>query len=250
MKTHITWLCAILLTLCHSLYAQNAIPEVPAEVQAVSGRKAWVVMMTIPKDLKNPLKILSAEKVHEVRMHMRSVGKPVKVDKDGIVRAVKLLFDEEGEETYQNLSYSKIPEGVLEALIILVPETENAEGLRFKSEVIDLSKFKKGGRLYVNLAKTKIGIKIGEEKKVIPSGGMEVINPLETKVEGVNSVMGYYEIPNEEEGEWKFMTSFKMSIPKSRREICIFFYNKQIENIDFRGIPFIIPKSISKPRKP
>lgn len=84
MKTHITWLCAILLTLCQSLYAQNATPEVPTEVPDVSGRKAWVMATTMPKDLENPLKILSAEKVHEVRMHMRSMGKPVKVDKDGI----------------------------------------------------------------------------------------------------------------------------------------------------------------------
>lgn len=28
---------------------------------------------------------------------------------------------------------------------------------------------------------------------------------------------------------------------KSRREICIFFYNEEIENVDFRGIPFITP---------
>jgi hypothetical protein len=246
MKTHITWLSAILLTLCQSIYAQNATPE----DSDVSGRKAWVYATTIPKDLDNPLKILSAEKVHEVKMYRSSMSSPVKVNKEGIVRVVKVIIDEEGEETYQNFSYSKIPEGVREALIILVPEEKNADGLRFKSKVIDLSKFKRGGRLYVNLVRTKIGVTIGDLKKVIAPGKMEFINPLGNKDKDVKHVQFFYNSPKGDKGEWKLMTSGKMAIYKSRREICVFFYNEQIENVDFRGIPFMIPEPRPQPKKP
>jgi hypothetical protein len=215
------------------------------------------MMTTIPKDIENPLKILSAEKVNEVKIHMRSMGKPVKVDKEGIVRAVKVIVDEEGEETYQNLSYSKIPESVREALIILVPEAKNAEGLRFKSEVIDLSKFKKGGCLYVNLVPTKIRVTLGDFKTVVKPGEMEFINALSNKDQAAKVVDFHYENPKDDKDvkddkeEWKPMISGKMALYKSRREICIFYYSEQIKNVDFRGIPFITPpaaKPIGKPK--
>jgi len=142
---------------------------------------------------------------------------------------------------YENLSLSILPEGVREALIVLVPRKEGAEGLRFNSKVIDLAKFKGGGVLYVNLVSTNIGIKIGEQKALVKPGGMEFINPLDQNEKGVMPVAFYYEVPKEK--EWKLMTSSKMALYESRREICIFFYNANIENVDFRGIPFLTPRS-------
>lgn len=236
MNIVITWVCSFLLTLDCAL-AQTA----PSKPKEVSGRKTWVVATSVPKDVDNPLKILVGEKLHETRLYMRSIGKPIQVDSTGIVRGVKLTKDDEGKDAYQNLFISTIPEGVHEALIILVPNPEDAEGLRFKSKVIDLSKFKKGGCLYVNLVRTKLGITIGEHKKVIPPGGMEFINPLGNKDNDILPVQFFYEIPNEKNGEWKLMTSSKMAIYKSRREICVFYYNEKIKNVDFRGIPFITP---------
>lgn len=56
----------------------------------------------------------------------------------------------------------------------------------------------------------------------------------------------FYEISATPNAEWKLMTSSKMAIYESRREICIFFYNPEIENVDSRGIPFMTP--VPKPR--
>ena len=147
----------------------------------------------------------------------------------------------------RNSSRSQVPEGVREALIVLVPGTGEGDGLIFRSKVIDLSKFRKGGCLYVNLVKTNIGIKIGEHKTVVKPGGMEFINPLEQEDKGVFPVGFFYEVPDQSTAEWKLMTSSKMAIYKSRREICIFFYNEEIENVDFRGIPFMTPQPGGNP---
>jgi len=196
---------------------------------------------SMPDDVMKPLKIISDGKLEEVKIYMRSMGQPVKVDETGIVRAVKEVIGEDGEVLYENLSLSILPEGVREALIVLVPRKEGAEGLRFNSKVIDLAKFKGGGVLYVNLVSTNIGIKIGEQKALVKPGGMEFINPLDQNEKGVMPVAFYYEVPKEK--EWKLMTSSKMALYESRREICIFFYNANIENVDFRGIPFLTPRS-------
>lgn len=201
-----------------------------------------MVSTSIPKGIDNPLKILVGEKLHETRLYMRSMGKPIPVDSTGIVRGVKIVKDDAGRDAYENLFYCTIPEQVREALIILVPGPKDAEGLRFRSKIIDLSEFKVGGSLYVNLVSTKLGIRIGDYKKVISPGGMEFINPLGSEEKGVFPVWYFYEVPNDAGSEWKLMTSSKMAVYKSRREICVFFYNEKIDNVDFRGIPFITPQ--------
>lgn len=248
----------VILIYCLGLFSlqwvsgQGPTPEKP-EKPAVAGRRAWVVATTMPEDVANPLLVIAGDKVHKVSMFLRSIGQVIPLDKSGIVRAVKEVKLEDGEVTYENLSFSKIPEGVNEALIVLVPNVEGEGKLRFRSKVIDLGKFKKGGCLYVNLVSTKIGVQLGDLKKVIASGEMEFINPLVNKDKAVMYVGFFYEIPKDDKndkGEWKLMTSGKMAIYKSRREICIFFYNKQIDNVDFRGIPFITPREITPRENP
>jgi len=228
---------SLLLVSMYWAFAQVA----TAQGQGKSERKAWIMTTALPDDVTNPLKVLSGEDLQEVKIYSRSMGKAIEVDKTGLVRVVKEVKAEDGEITYENLSQSQIPEGVREALIVLVPRKSGAEGLRFNSKVIDLSKFKGGGCLYINLINTRLGIAIGDLKTVVMPGGMEFINPLENKDNDVKLVRYLYEIPNKEPAEWKLMTSAKMAIYKSRREICIFFYNEAIENVDFRGIPFITP---------
>jgi hypothetical protein len=95
---------------------------------------------------------------------------------------------------------------------------------------------------------TKIGVTHGDLKTEIAPGKMEFINPLGNKVKGAFLIKFYYEVPNEKKAEWKFMTSFKMASYKSRREICIFFYNKQINNVDFRGVSFTTPPTRTPPK--
>lgn len=246
MRKRIISICFLGLLSVQWIYGQITIPAVPEE----TGRRAWVVASTIPEDVSNPLPFMVGEKLHMVRMHLRSVSQAIPIDETGVVRAVKPITGPDGEITYQQLSQSLVPEDVREALIVLVPLARDREGLRFSSKVIDLSKFKKGGCLYVNLVKTKIGITIGERKTVVNPGGMEFINPLEQEDKGVFPVRFFYEVPSKTTAEWKLMTSSKMAIYKTRREICIFFYNEKIENVDFRGIPFITPLPSPQSQKP
>jgi len=237
MRKHFNWIWFIGLLTLQVLSGQDAGLANPE----AAGRRAWVVATTMPEDVPNPLPVFSGEKPHEVRMHPRAIGQAIPIDETGVVRAVKPVTGPDGKITYTNLAVSQVPVDVREALIILVPQEHAANGSRFNSKVIDLAKFKKGGCLYVNLVNVNIGITIGEQKAVVKPGGMEFINPLNGESSAVHLVRFFYEIPTAPNAEWKLMTSSKMAIYESRREICIFFYNPKIENIDFRGIPFMTP---------
>lgn len=240
------WFCCMALIMATCLSAQPA----PVEQEREAGRRAWIVAASKPENVDNLIQVLSGDKLHDVQLLLRGVGAPVPVDDTGVVRIVKDVTGPDGKVAYKNLAVARLAEGVREALIVLVSNDEEEEGLMFKSKVIDLAKFKRGGCLYVNLVKTKVGITIGEEKTVVNPGGMEFLNLLGDEKAAVKSIRFFYEIPKKPdapEGEWKLMTASRMAIYRSRREICIFFYNKEIENVDFRGIPFITPPPRVKP---
>ncbi|PXA04381.1 hypothetical protein DDZ13_07565 [Coraliomargarita sinensis] len=234
MKYFFSIACFTLLT-SHWISAQA-----PTDDESeVKGRKAWLVATTIPDDVPNPLKIIADDKLQEIRLLTRSVGAPFKVGETGVVRTVKEVIGADGELAYENLSMTTVPEGIREALIVLVPRKKDAEGLRFNSKVIDLAEFELGGFLYVNLVNTKIGIALDDHKAVVEPGGMKYINPLDGSRKKAVRTGFFYEVPANPKAEWELMTSFKMAVYDSRREICIFFYNERIENVDFRGISFI-----------
>lgn len=246
MKFHFLRICCLGWLLMQPLHGQP--PDL--EEREVTGRRAWIVSTSIPEDVDNPLLVLSGEELHKVKLHLRSIGNPVPLDKTGLVRAVKSVTKPDGTLAYKDLSRNVIPEGVREALIVLTPKAEKPEGgdgLRFDSKVIDLSKFKQGGCLYVNLTKANLGITIGkpktagEQKTVVKPGGMEIVNMQGNDKVAVKPIRFFYEIPKKPKAEWKLMTAANIAIYKSRREICIFFFNEDRDNVDFRGISFITP---------
>ena len=226
---------------------QGQVPALDGEKD--TGRRAWIVVADSTESLANPLTVLTAEKVLKVQMFAREVGDPIPVDKTGVVKVVKVVNGPDGKVAYQNLAVAQLGEKVREALIVLIPKGEKEEGLMFKSNVIDLADFKKGGCLYVNLVKTHIGITIGDLKAKVPPGGIKFINALENQKDDVLPIRFVYEIPKDPKPDWKLMTASQIPLYMSRREICIFFFNKEIENVDFRGMTFITPPP-KKRRKP
>ncbi len=242
---HLALLHGLLLTLFAPLAAQ----ELAANADEKPGRRAWLVAAQMPKDLPNPLPVFSDNALHQVPMHLRQVHESVPVDEAGVVRVVKPQVGDDGKVRHVPLAVAQLPEGVREALIVLVPD-HNKDGLAFRGEVIDLAKFKKGGCLFVNLVKTKVGVTIGEHKTVVNSGDMNFINALGDERRKVVPVRFFYELPKEQNPEWRLMTAAQIALFQGRREITVFFFNPEIENVDFRGITFpaLMPKMVQHDR--
>ena len=229
----------------------------PDKKKDPSGRRAWVISATVSKDLPNPLPMMvgtpgkEGAKIHKVSLRTRSIDRAIPVDASGLVRAVEPIKGEDGKVTYKMLSRSVVPEGVKDALIVLVPKKNYKNEWIFDSKVIDLSKFRKGGCLYVNLVNTRIGVGIGakdsELRTVIESNDMRYINPIKKDEDNkVLPIRFLYEIPDNDRQKWKLMTSSKMYFVKSRREICIFYYDEKIKNVNFRGLAFMVPEKKEK----
>lgn len=203
------------------------------------GRKAWILAPYLPEGIDNPMTFISAGKIHTVRIHSRSMGEAMPVDQDGIVRAVKLTPNPNGKPVVENLSLVKIPQQTRECLIVLLPSADKESKLAFDSTVLDLSKFKNGGFLYVNLTTAKLGIEVGEQKMTLKPGGIDFLNALEKQETAIQKIAYYYEDPNDE--KWKMMASSKVAAYGTRREICVFFYNERMGALDYRGLSFVQP---------
>ena len=233
---HLALLHGLLLALVSHLVAQG----VPAQANEEAGRRAWLVAAHMPKDVPNPLSVFSDKAFHQVPMHLRQVHEAVPVDEAGVVRVVKSEVGADGKVKHLPLAVAQLGKGVREALIVLVPDN-NEDGLAFRAEVIDLAKFKKGGCLFVNLVKTKVGVTIGDHKAVVNPGDINFINALGDERKKVVPARFFFEIPKKLDPEWKLMTAANIALFNTRREITVFFFNPEIENVDFRGITFPVP---------
>ena len=79
------------------------------------------------------------------------------------------------------------------------------------------------------------------QRKGLRPGEISFINALGQNKQKVVPISFHYQASQEPKSGWRLMTSSRMTLYQSRREICIFSYNKEIENVDFRGIGFPAP---------
>lgn len=208
----------------------------------VRGRKAWIVATAIPDGLENPAKFMTGKDVVEVTLSKRSVGNPVKVPEDGVIRMVREIPDpEEPEKTvYMTLAKAVVPQGVSRALVILVPVKPNERGLLYSAKIRDLAKFTGGDTLYMNFSPRNVVIRLGEEKIGLRSGESR-IHDAGSLAKSVNRPVSYHHY-DEEKKKWKLLSASTVVLRPTRREICIFSWDPRFERIDYHGVTFPVSR--------
>lgn len=202
------------------------------------GRRAWFVATSIPEDLENPVKVMSGKDLSEVLLSKRSIGLPVKISKDGVMRVVREVPNPEapGEVKYEILAEALIAEGIKEALVILVPLREPKDGTVFGVKVQDLSKFKGGDLLYMNLTQTTIKVQLGRETIGLRKGAVRVHN-VQQLAKPENRTISYHRY-DEEKKKWELISASTIVIYPTRREICIFSWDHSFDRVDYHGVTF------------
>lgn len=237
LKNHLSRPISLLLGLVIGFSVSSA-QETEEDDREVRGRKAWIVATAIPDDLENPAKFMSGKDVVEVALSKRSVGKPVKISKDGVIRMVREIPDPEDPENviYKTLARAVVPDGISNALIILIPLKENAEGLLYSAQVQNLAKFTGGDTLYMNFSPRNVMVRLGEDKIGLRSGESS-IHDAGSLGKSVNRPVSYHHYDPEKK-KWKLLSASTVVLRPTRREICIFSWDPRFERIDYHGITF------------
>lgn len=207
-----------------------------------AGRSAWFVCTSIPDDLKNPVTVMAGKNLIEVELPRFMASDAVGIPEDGILRIVREVPDPENPEKpkYLVLAEAKIPAGVREALIILVPLPKPEGDLVFLAQVQDLSKFKGGDRLFINLSDTHIRVRFGTTTVNVPA---KEANIYETPVLAEPTNMPVmYEFFHPERKEWKMLSASTVVLRPTRREISIFNEGSRPGNIKKHKILFPVRK--------
>ena len=203
------------------------------------GRLAWIVAVAIPDDLENPVKMVSGKKVVEVTLSKRSVGEPVQIPKEGIVRMIRELpnADDPEKPIIETLAQAQIPETVTNALVILVPvKKKEGSTLLFASTVQNLAGFGGGETLYMNLSPREILVQLGDEKIPLRKGDIKVTkSPKQDKA--VNKEVSYSFFDPAKE-KWKLLGASTVVVRPTRREICIFSWDSRFDRLDYHGVTF------------
>lgn len=203
-----------------------------------SGRKAWLVSVSIPKGLDNPIEVMTGKEIEQVTLSKRSVGQAVRIPKDGILRIVRPQPDPVLAETapYQVLGQVKVPEGVTNALILMVPTSNTVGPGMFKFMVQDLAGFRGGDTLYLNLSSLPIEIHLGKTKLPLKPGSVKIHQPKQLK-ESTNMPVAY-RVYDPQKERWKLLSASTIVMRPTRREICVFYIDERYHKLNYHGVTF------------
>lgn len=204
------------------------------------GRRAWFVASSIPEQVENPIQVLAGSELHEVTLSRRMVGNPVRIPADGLIQVVRPLEggEQDGEPAWQTIASARIPEGVNQALIFLVPAPQpgREDGRVFLTSVQDLAGFQGGDYLFLNLSPLNIAVQLGDERKQVAPGGSAVSRAPRLR-EPVNLPVSYH-FQDRSAGEWRLISASTVVRLPTRREICIFSWDPRFERINYHGVTF------------
>jgi len=217
-----------------SLAAQDAGNE--SESRPARGRVASFVYTSLPDGLENPVSIMAGKDINQVVLSKLSPSAPVKIPADGILRIVREVENPKDptKPEYLTLAQATVPENVANAVIILMPVAKSPDGLLFQTKVLDLASYKGGDSMFLNMTNLKIGVELGKANILIDPGQIKSHNPLGgSKTVSIPIRLSYF---HPERGEWKMITASTVALYSTRRELCIFNWDKQFNRVDFESI--------------
>ena len=204
-----------------------------------AGRIAWIMTTSIPEKLENPVSVMSGEEISQVTLSKRSIGDPVKVHADGIIRLVRKVENpkDSTKPAYLTLAQALVPDGVEKSLVILCP-TPKKEGsdLIFTTKVQNLANFKGGDSLFINLTTLKIAVQLGEKKIGLNPGDTSICEAASPSIATATPISYHYF--DMAESKWKMISASTVVVQPTRREICIFSWDTDYGRVDYHGITF------------
>ena len=193
----------------------------------------------IPDKVPNPASVLIDGEVHKVTLSVRHMSDPFPIRGDGTVRLINPIVDAErpGKMTFETLALAQVPKTVQQALIIMAPAGPKSPHA-FQCKVLDLKDFQGGDYMYLNLSPRKMVVTLGEEKKALEPGSLEIQTNREVK-KATNTPLSFHYY-SESAKKWRLITATTVVVQPTRREICVFTWDHKHSRIHFKGATFPI----------
>lgn len=213
-----------------------------AEERKLRGRKVWLVATHMPDDVENPLTVMVGKEFHKIAMSKRRASKAVAMEDQQIVRIVRLIPNPEDPEkpTIKVLAQASVPINMRQALVILIPVKKEGQDIRFHTKVQDLTKFRGGDYLFLNLTPNKVAVQLGEQKLGVAPGETSIYDASEIK-ESTNAEVRYHFF-DAVKSDWQLISASTVVLRPTRRELCIFSWSEQYKRIDYHGITFPVER--------
>lgn len=203
-----------------------------------AGRSAWFACLSKPEGLEDPVMVLAGEKLIKLELPEFMASAAVAIPSDGILRVVREASGaaNQGKKSYLILAEAKIPDGVREALVILAPLAKPEGSLVFQAQVQDLSKFKGGDRLFINLSDTNIRVRLGKATVAVEPKQANIYKAPAMTQSANMPIM--YEFYHPDRKQWMILSASTVVVRPTRREICVFNNGSRPGNIEKHKIIF------------
>ncbi len=179
------------------------------------------------------LRIYSGVESVELPKSKRTTSPVLKIAQNGIVSVAKPNQDSSLGKPLAEIS---VPEKMQQVLIILLPKVDATDGLKFESKLFDLSSFKPGDWLFLNLT-TSI-IRVTEDGKSLEiTAGSDALSKLPSSKEPKSYSISY-DYKKKVGDDWSAISASSVVRQPERREICIFTEDPELETIDYHALSF------------
>lgn len=202
------------------------------------GRQAWIIAVSLPEGIANPVEIRVGGETSKLTLSKRSIGQPVKIPEDGVIRLVGDIPNPEdpAKPFHGTLAQARIPETVEDALVILIPLHAPTDQFLFDVKVKDLADFKGGDTLYLNTSPWEVQVESRGENIQLGTGEMRVdASPRPPKEESISVT---YRFMDPRKQAWRSLGTSMVAVLPTRREICFFGWDPRFERIDYHGVTF------------
>ena len=202
------------------------------------GRQAWIIAVSLPEGMANPVEIKAGGETSELTLSKRSIGQPVRIPEDGVIRLVgDIPNPEDPDKSFRGtLAQARIPETVEDALVILIPLHAPTDQFLFDVKVEDLADFKGGDTLYLNTSPWEVQVESRGENLQLGTGEVRIdASPRPPKEESISVT---YRFMDPRKQAWRSLGTSLVVVLPTRREICFFSWNARFERIDYHGVTF------------
>lgn len=197
------------------------------------GRGIRVTCMAIASGTPEILKIKSRNGIEDLPLSIRFAGEPVEIDASGtIVIGTPSADPKKGIEP---LVLGNLPEGMTNAIVMLVPKPKAANGLRYDMVFVDETKVRGGDILFMNATKHPAQAKVDDTPIELPVGKPFYYHPAGL----TSSRNARVEIAVNYDNQWQVITGAMWRLIPTRMEVCVVYWHAERNQPALKGITLI-----------
>lgn len=221
-------------------FSQGVFAQDAAEEKKKASRGVRFTCMAIAPGTPEILKIKTRRGIEDLSLSIRFASERLPLEPGGAI-VIGTPSTDPKKEGINPLVLGNLPEGMTNAIAMLVPKPKAADGLCYNMVFVDEADIRGGDILFMNATKHPAQAKVDDAPLQLESG-----KPLFFHPSGLTAARNArVEIAVQYENKWQIITGSTWRLIPTRTEVCVVYWNVERNQPALKGITLIPEKGKS-----